>query len=259
MTSGPDKKRNLPVYPEIYRIVTNRQGVEMKTSEIEQTLFLRGWIVPKGLLGQNSVFELPERDHASLLSRKDVFYPVSSILHGGTVNRRVLISSELENAATVEIQHRGERGWVTDTLQTPEKFSFSLASDPAIPGLEAEEVVCFMAFAHKNGFTTCLPHETALGKMTLQSDTVANDAVCIQLDAVAGQPMIRVLKCAGTEFVRGSLQSRVVNCSVPQEVRLEEMTPEMSVKLQDYVATARQEAGGGNGFLSKMRNCWDIP
>lgn len=149
----------------------------MQTNTLEQSLFLRGWISPAGLLGKNSVFDQPKRPE-SLHALKRAYFPLSSILHGGDVDCRVLVTSEFGRGAenngpqSVEIQQRSKQtgDWVTQTIHTPAQFIFKLSADKSylLPS-EGPCVDAFMRFAQENGFTRCLADETSLGQVALQS------------------------------------------------------------------------------------------
>ncbi len=175
--------------------------------DIEDNLFLRGWVSPFGLLGKNSVFEIPERT-AAMNVQKSVFFPISAILNGGEVNHRVLVTSEFaggmkdEGPRTVEIQERSKtsKDWVTQTIHTPTQFLFKLAAEdkPLLPGKgEGKGVENFMRFALDNGFTTCLSTATRLGQVVWHSRTnPANDGVllCLAVDQ-NGAPAVDIRVC----------------------------------------------------------------
>lgn len=185
-------------------------AIKMKKSEIEQTLFLNGWLSPVGLLGKNSVFDAPERP-VSLFVTKSVFFPLSSILGGGDVSHRILLTCECgrsrdqDGPQSIEIQERStvSKDWITQTIHTPAQFLFKLAADEfsQIPG-QGKDAQALMRFASDNGFTSCLGTETTLGQVTLRSDDPENDQVFLRLAFDHhGNPAVEIM--AGRDMIMG--------------------------------------------------------
>ena len=230
----------------------------MKSKELTDQLFLRGWFSPRGCLAHNNAFEVLERNNASsLLTRKDAFYPVTDILQGGAVDKRVLMTSDYEDTVTVEIQKRSETGWVTETFHSPEQFSFMLSADPSCPGSQPEDIKAFMKYAQENGFDTCIPHKTVFGKLTLGSRENGKSDVFLQLDATESneKTSVHVMRRVGSEMVNGALQGIINSFALEPPIKLEQIpTPEGQETLSRQVQDVSQYKQAKRTFREVVRD-----